>query len=91
MTFAVKTTTRFDKDYKKSTKRGKNMTKLARLMGELSQHGQVPMQHRPHILSGNWAGVWECHIEPDWLLLYEIHDNEIVLRRTGTHSDLLGK
>ena len=91
MTFNIVFTSRFDKEYKKAKQRGKKIQKLDAIFMELAMHGQVPQKNRPHILSGDWAGVWECHIESDWLLIYEIRKNEIILRRTGTHSDLFKK
>lgn len=48
----------------------------------------LPVKYRAHKLTWEYKWYWECHIEPDWLLIYEILDDEIVLRRTGTHSDL---
>ena len=47
-------------------------------------------RHRPHRLSGNWSGAWECHLEPDWLLIWTQEADVLVLTRTGTHSDLFG-
>ena len=56
----------------------------------LAETGQLPVAYRPHPLSGEWAGVWECHIEADWLLIYEVTPTEVLLIRTGTHKDLFG-
>jgi len=56
----------------------------------LAVDGELPAGYRAHKLSGEWKGVWECHIEPDWLLIYEVTANELVLIRTGTHRDLFG-
>jgi mRNA interferase YafQ len=54
----------------------------------LAEQGSVPQAYRPHKLSGAWSGVWECHIEPDWLLIYTVTDEEVLLIRTGSHIDL---
>jgi mRNA interferase YafQ len=54
----------------------------------LSENGELPEGYRPHILTGEWASVWECHIEADWLLIYQVTDDEVILLRTGTPSDL---
>lgn len=54
----------------------------------LAEDGALSAAYRPHKLSGEWKGVWECHIEPDWLLIYDVTPNEVLLIRTGTHADL---
>jgi mRNA interferase YafQ len=54
----------------------------------LAEQGDLPAGYRAHKLSGEWSGVWECHIEPDWLLIYALTDAEVFLIRTGTHTDL---
>jgi mRNA interferase YafQ len=54
----------------------------------LAEDGQLPEGYSPHTLSGEWKGVWECHIESDWLLIYVITQEEVVLLRTGSHADL---
>ena len=78
--YTVKYTTSFKKDYKRAIKRGLKIEPL-------------PDKNRDHDLSGDWAGHRECHILPDWLLVYRIEDDVLVLTlaRTGTHSDLFGK
>ena len=80
--------TQFKKDYKRITKRGYRLEKLPSTIRLLAGDKPLPKSYRPHKLSGDYAGFWECHIEPDWLLVYEYTDNELHLRRTGTHSDL---
>jgi mRNA interferase YafQ len=79
---------RFQKDYKLALRRGKNMQKLQTILEHLAASQPLPARCRPHKLSGNYADLWECHIEPDWLLIYGISDTQISLYRTGTHSDL---
>jgi len=78
----------FKKDLKLMQKRGKNLAKLFDIVEFLSNSELLPAKCRPHILSGDWDGFWELHIEPDWLLIYEFDDENIYLARTGTHSDL---
>jgi mRNA interferase YafQ len=56
----------------------------------LAENGELPAAYRPHRLSGEWKGVWECHIEADWLLIYTITITEVLLIRTGSHFDLFG-
>jgi mRNA interferase YafQ len=80
--------TKFKKDLKLLQKRGKNLAKLFDLIEILQNDGVLPPKCRPHILSGDWAGFWELHIEPDWLLIYEFDAENLYLARTGTHSDL---
>ena len=78
----------FQRDYRLAVKRGKNMKKLQAIL-ELMVADQVrPARCRPHKLSGNYADLWECHIEPDWLLIYGISNTQLDLFRTGTHTDL---
>ncbi len=79
---------KFNKDLSRLKKRGKNMNKLEEIVDKLSIDDVLPANCRPHILSGDWDGFWELHIDPDWLLIYEIDDDTIYLARTGTHSDL---
>ena len=83
-------TNRFKKDLKRQKKRGSNLEKLADIAEMLAESGSLPTTLKPHPLSGDWKGIWDCHIEPDWLLLYEVSETEVVLHRTGTHSDLFG-
>ena len=84
----VKETNRFSKDFAKVIRRGKNPQKVFDIIELLAHDLDLPSRCRPHKLSGNWANFWECHIEPDWLLIYEIDETTINLYRTGSHSDL---
>ncbi len=69
--------------------RGLDMEKLRTVFEALRQDSELPASCRPHKLSGNFKDYWECHIAPDWLLIYDISDDEyLYLERTGTHSDL---
>ena len=80
----------FKKDYKRVKKRGYNLPLLSEVFGQLIEKGCVDNVFRPHKLVGNYAGCWECHIQPDWLLIWKIDENSklIKLIATGTHSDL---
>lgn len=80
----------FKKDYKKVLKRGYDIRLLEDILQILVSGGQLPIKNRDHSLSGDYAGCRECHITPDWLLIYEINKEELILylTRTGTHSDL---
>lgn len=83
-------TGRFKKDIKLAKKRGLDMQLLDEVVTNLVESGKLPDKYRPHKLSGNYAGNWECHIQPDWLLIWEQNEEIklISLIRTGTHSDL---
>ena len=91
--YIVKLTTQFKKDYKLAIKRGWKISLLDDVITALAMGKALPDKAKDHALSGNWAGHRECHILPDWLLVYRIEDNVLVLTltRTGTHSDLFGK
>ena len=81
-------TSRFIKDLKRATKNHKDIKKLHKVVDTLQQTGKLPRKYKPHKLSGNWHPKWECHIESDWLLIYEINKKELALVRLGNHSDL---
>ena len=78
----------FKKDFKLMEKRRKNTDKLIAVIKLLSNDDPLPLPNRNHKLRGNYKGTWECHIEPDWLLIYKKTKTELILSRTGTHSDL---
>ncbi|HEY5067233.1 MAG TPA: type II toxin-antitoxin system YafQ family toxin [Xanthobacteraceae bacterium] len=80
----------FRNDVKRQKRRGKDVEELIAAIELLAEEGSIPTAYRPHKLSGEWRGVWECHIEPDWLLIYAVTDEEVLLIRTGTHADLFG-
>ncbi|NLE41436.1 MAG: type II toxin-antitoxin system YafQ family toxin [Lentisphaerae bacterium] len=82
--------TRFKKDVLLAMKRGKDMGKLATVVELLCTGDPLPARYRDHPLSGRYAGFRDCHIEPDWVLLYRIEKNQLqlILVRMGTHSDL---
>lgn len=80
----------FKKDFKKCQKRGYKMSLLEQVLIILREKGKLPKEYKPHILTGNYSGFLECHIKPDWLLIWWQDDaeKEIRLDRTGTHADL---
>lgn len=84
----IRRTTQFKKDVKRAQKRGKDFTEFKRVVEFLVEGKPLEEKHRDHALVGNWAGTRDCHIEPDWLILYQIDDQELILVRTGSHSDL---
>ena len=84
------TTRRFEGDLDRAKKRGKDLNKLWTVVRRLMDEQPLEARHRPHRLSGNWSGAWECHLEPDWLLIWTREADLLVLTRTGTHSDLFG-
>ena len=84
----IKASNTFEKDAIKMRKRGKDIDKLEYVISTLVEGKTLPAKYRNHKLVGNYQGLTECHIEPDWLLVYEINDNILYLIRTGTHSDL---
>ena len=89
--YIVKSTSQFKKDYKRAVKRGANVRLLQEVVELLAMGEPLPKKHRDHALTGDWIGHRECHITPDWLLLYRIDGNILTLTHTGTHSDIFGK
>ena len=81
-------TKQFERDLKKIKKRGKNTKKLKSILSDLIDEKRLEEKYRDHKLIGNFKGRRECHIEPDWLLIYKIDNDIIIFERTGTHSDL---
>lgn len=82
--------TTFKKDYKRVKKRGYDTRLLEKVIADLASGAELDEKYRDHALTGAWKGYRECHITPDWLLIYKIVDEELVLflTRTGTHSEL---
>ncbi len=91
--YTVKPTSQFKKDYKLAMKRGLDISLLEDIIAKLALGESLPDKNRDHALSGNWNGYRECHILPDWLLIYKLEDNVLILTlaRTGTHSNLFNK
>ena len=90
MMLEVRYSKKFSKDQKLIIKRGYNLQKLKDVIALLRTNKPLPKKYKDHALSGNYITYRECHIEPDWLLVYKIENNTLtlVLSRTGTHSDL---
>ena len=88
--YRIVATGKFKKDLKAVIKRGYNMKLMDDVVTKLSNGEKLPEKNKDHALVGNYAGKRECHITPDWLLIYEISDKELILylTRTGSHSDL---
>lgn len=88
--YDVRPTTIFRKDLKRAKKRGLDISLLTDVIKKLAAGKPLPEKHRDHQLSGEFAGCRECHITPDWLLIYEVDGSELILylTRTGSHSDL---
>ncbi len=93
MRYDVQFTNQFKRDLKLAKKQNKNLDKLFEVIDILAIGGKLDAKYRDHYLTGQYKGSRECHIEPDWLLIYEIKDNVLVLMlyRLGTHSELFKK
>lgn len=90
MAYIVRTTRRFDKSLEKMKKRGLSMDAFKEVVMLLIANGSLPPKYSPHKLSGRYSGLWECHIKPDWLLVWHQDNTELTLLLidTGSHSDL---
>ena len=90
MKYTVRPTTKFQKDLKRIQKRGYNIDLLTDVIKKLANGESLPEKNKDHVLIGDFVGCRECHITPNWLLIYEIDNGELILylTRTGSHSDL---
>ena len=88
--YIVRTTQEFDKDVKRCKQQGRNMQHLKDVVDLLIEDGCVPEAYNPHLLHDKYAGLWECHIEDDWLLVWRQNDNKLtlLLTNTGSHKEL---
>ena len=84
----VSQTKQFSRDVKRIRKRGKDLDKLREVVRLLAEGIPLPANYRDHPLAGPWYPSSDCHIEPDWLLIYKVNGDDLYLARTGTHSDL---
>ena len=86
----LKTTTKFKKDYKRIKKQGRDISLLASVIDDLLNGNVLDEKYQDHPLVGDYTGFRECHIQPDWLLIYAIDNDQLILTasRTGSHSDL---
>lgn len=92
MSYSLFYSNKYKKSLKKCVKRGLDIEKLRTAIDILCEKGSLPIEYRPHKLSGKFKGNWECHIEPNWLLVWSQNDTELTLLMldTGTHSDIFG-
>ena len=88
MPLASVTTGRFEKSVKLMQRRGKDISKLRHVMEKLIDQEPLEPRHRDHVLVGNYVGRRECHVEPDWLLIYQLGSDWVLFEDTGTHADL---
>jgi len=86
----ILTTGRFEKDVKLAIKRGLDQERLWSLVEQLAHGQRLAPRYRPHRLGGDWQNCSECHIAPDWLLIWREDETQLILLRTGSHSDLFG-
>lgn len=93
MSYIIRYSSNFKKAYKRCKKRGLDMLLLKEVIRILSEEGKLPPTYHTHTLQGKYKDLWECHIQPDWLLIWEQNDKEFILYflSTGTHSDLFKK
>ena len=90
MSYSIEYAGKIKKDIKLAQKRNLDIALFKEVVILLEKHGTLPAKYKPHKLTGNYKGYWECHIQPDWLLVWEQNETIklITLTRTGTHSDL---
>lgn len=88
MTLEIYQTTQFRRDLRKLKRQGKDLAQLLTVIELLAEEQELPANFRDHTLTGNWSGYSECHIRPDWLLIYQIDGDSLTLERSGSHSDL---
>jgi mRNA interferase YafQ len=93
MTYDIVATNKFKSDLKRMDKRGKDLSKLDWVINELVENRPLPPKYKNHALKGEYSGMLECHIDPDWLLIYAYDHDALILYeiRTGTHSDLFNR
>ena len=85
---ALRYTGAFRKDFKRITRRGYRLDDFDTIVTAIRRDERLPASARPHPLKGEWKSYWECHIAPNWLLIYRTTDGDVLLARTGTHADL---
>ena len=88
--YQIQTTNQFEKDVARCKKRGLNLSDLKTTISILAETGKLPAKYKAHKLKGKYTGCWECHIKPDWLLVWQQNDSvlTLLLLNTGTHSDI---
>jgi mRNA interferase YafQ len=90
MPLSIRQATKFRRDVKQLRRQGRELAQLERVIVALAAEELLDGRYRDHALVGNWRGFRECHIQPDWLLIYRIEGNELQLARTGSHAALFG-
>lgn len=90
MKYEIKYTNRFERDLRAAKRQGKSANKLFKVVEKIANGDKLEAKYRVHVLSGEYKGCHECHIEPDWLLIYEIFEDILILtlNRIGSHSEL---
>ncbi|MBY0427618.1 MAG: type II toxin-antitoxin system YafQ family toxin [Alphaproteobacteria bacterium] len=88
MSLSIKQTRSFDRDLDRMENRGEELPRLFHVIEILTSGKRLEARYKDHKLTGNWVGRRECHVKPDWLLIYRIEKNTLILERTGSHSDL---
>ena len=88
MSRSIRQSTKFRRDIKRLKRQGKDILKLQKVVEFLVARKVLAEEYHDHTLTGNWIGFRECHIQPDWLLIYRIDENELQLARTGSHAEL---
>lgn len=86
----IRRTSQFKRDVRRMKKQAKDMSKLKEVIQKIVGGEELEARYRDHVLVGQYKGTRECHVEPDWLLIYELAPDKVVLIRTGSHSDLFG-
>jgi mRNA interferase YafQ len=87
---SIRQSSRFKRDIKRLKRQSVDLPQLEKVVFILAAQESLPEQYRDHSLVGNWVGFCECHIKPDWLLIYRVEDDELQLARTGSHAELFG-
>lgn len=90
MSLAIERSSQFKRDYKRLKRQGASLSKLLNVIEQLVDEKALDQRYLDHALKGNWRGYRECHLEPDWLLIYRVEGDLLELARTGSHSDLFG-
>lgn len=91
MPLSIRQSSRFRRDVKRLLRQGAELARLEAVVETLVAQAVLHERYRDHALIGNWKGYRECHIEPDWLLIYRIANDELQLVRTGSHAELFGR
>src|SRR4029453_2977758 len=86
MSLDLRATTAFERDLRRAKKRKRDLDKLEAIVGMLLAQEPLPTRCHPHPLRGAWGGSWDCHIEPDWILLYKVAEKALILVGTGSHA-----